>query len=483
MNERPSDSDLDRVANADGSADGTETRITVPCYEGPEGRGPGVLELNEDALVRHIFIGGATGSGKTTLIRVLMRQLMAAHASDPERKVGLLILDGKGDETVEFVRAAAAKVGRSSDVLVLSLDGDASYDFFGDLETIDQANEFADRLLFGCGAMTAHDVFWGEYRRNLLTAALVWLTARHLPRRSFTHWISHASAWLLSERLTEEQRHDLEELRGVAKALPEGTADRIALDHTIHLIEEWDGVLDHRTRGNARATLANALAPLLRAPALRLFRSDAPKAFRVADAVEKGAIMVVSVSSVLHATLANLIHRCVRTDLFRSVITRKPGGRLVMCIADEFQLVTTCGESLHDDATMLPVLRSFRAGVIAGAPGLGALDRVLGPLNRRIVLGAFNTVLLLRSTEAALHEWAEEICGTVEETVTIREQSGDLRAGGIFTDHIERRITQRVRRPVCSRGALARLEPGQAYLVRHSGECTPHPLWIAAEAT
>ena len=70
--------------------------INIPCYEGPDGRGPGTVSVTEEALKRHVFVTGATGSGKTTLLRSVMRQLIAWNAADQDRKVGLVVLDYKG---------------------------------------------------------------------------------------------------------------------------------------------------------------------------------------------------------------------------------------------------------------------------------------------------------------------------------------------------------------------------------------------------
>jgi len=180
-------------------------------------------------------------------LRALTSQLIAADAADPAKKVGLVILDAKNDGTVEHVKAAAAAVGRSEDVCVLSLESDAAYDFFGECRRLNQATEYAERLVFGCNEMGGgNDVFWNEFRHNLLSAALTWLISLHAERRSFADWITHAASWLLAERLTPEHHAELESLRRIAAGLKAGTAERIAIDHALLLIEEWDGVLDPR---------------------------------------------------------------------------------------------------------------------------------------------------------------------------------------------------------------------------------------------
>lgn len=206
---------------------------------GVQNKGPGQLDFDEECICRHLFLCGATGSGKTTMLRAITRQLIASHTDDPDLRPGLVILDSKGDGTVEHVRAAAAAAGRSADVRVLSLDSDTSYDFFGECRSIKHAAEFAERLQFGCGGMTGGaDVFWHEFRHTLLAAAVTWLSSIHGANRSFSDWISHASAWLLAERLSTQHSSEIETLREKAAELSPGTSDRIALDHALRLVEE-----------------------------------------------------------------------------------------------------------------------------------------------------------------------------------------------------------------------------------------------------
>ena len=152
-----------------------------------------------------------------------------------------------------------------------------------------------------------------------------------------------------------------------------------------------------------------------------------------------------------------------------------------MLIADEFQLAATAGSSRYDDATALPLLREYRAGMIVATQTLVGLDKVIGSINRKLLLGNFNTIAFMRSTESELEAFAEQVCGTVERDITTREHFHDPSDGGVFAPDREWKVTRRVRHPICPRGALARLEPGQAYILRQSGEPCVHPIWIAGE--
>ena len=458
---------------------GDEIQIELQCYEGPEGRGPGAVSITEEALKRHVFVAGATGAGKTTLLRGLMRQLIAARPVG-HRKVGLVVFDFKGDNTIEFVRSAAADAGRLNDVRVLSLEAPSGYDFFAGCRSLGDVAEYAQRLTYGSGRVENNDNFWDQARNELLAAALTWLVLNHADDRSFASWISHASSWLLADAIPAELRDDLELLRQRCEEMPVGTPERIATQRALQLIDGWEpGGHDHRTRANIKAVVSLAIGPLLEPSVIKLMRDTPEHRFRIASAVEHGRIMVVSIPAMQHPELASLVARCVKADFYRAVFTRRPGGRLVMLIGDEFHLAVTAGNIRYDDCHALPLMRSQNAGVVAATQTLAGVDRMIGNLNRKVLLGNFGTVFFLRSTEPEVEAWAHQVCGSVEVEITERIQMRDTRSDGGLMESYDRSVTHRVRRPVCIPGSLARLAPGQAYVLQEGAPPSRFPLWFA----
>ncbi|MGP8234203.1 MAG: helicase HerA domain-containing protein [Limisphaerales bacterium] len=103
--------------------------ILLLCYE-PAGQ---ILRLSADDLTRHVLGLGSTGCGKTTgLVNPLLQQAIAWRAGEIESKVGLLVLDPKGDDTQSKVQAYAQEAGRLDDVVILSETGDSYYGYFAD---------------------------------------------------------------------------------------------------------------------------------------------------------------------------------------------------------------------------------------------------------------------------------------------------------------------------------------------------------------
>lgn len=172
--------------------------IQLLCYE-PAGK---VVELTPDDLTRHVLGFGATGSGKTTsLINPIIRQILAWRKHEPHSRPGLLVLDPKGDDSQEKVRAYAREAGREADLVVLSAGGSGWYDLLGGLTRLDQTQTYSRRLLSGTRDMGTENAYWTETRDGLVETALVLLLANGTPVR-FSEAISFMQGWWFSSDLS-----------------------------------------------------------------------------------------------------------------------------------------------------------------------------------------------------------------------------------------------------------------------------------------
>jgi len=456
----------------------------VPCYEGPDRNGhPGTIELSGEALIRHLLILGSTGAGKSTLLRKIMRELICQNAGDPKEKPALLIYDFKGDTTVDFVTDWATRHGRERDVRVLSLSSRSAYDFFGGFDELSKVQEYVDRLLFGCGSTNSQDCFWDEYREGLLAAALTWSKLAG-QSHDFSTWISQAASWLLSDRLPAELRLSRDQLEAIVKAMPIDRVDRPLGDFALNTISDWDRGLDSRTKSNVRATLSNALRPLLAPNVQRIFRANTGDHVSVREALEEGQIVIISVNAFLEPHLASLLGKCLKADFYQAVFRRgddpKASRRLALLIADEYHLAATVGGERYDDAIALPLLREFNAGVSAATQTIAGLDRAIGKPNRAVLLPNFGTAFFFRNTEGETAEWAMRLCGTRIEDEIIWKRRLDTKLPG-YRPPNDRITVRKVHRPVCNPWALARLEPGQAFLHCQFDSAPSGPVWIAAD--
>jgi hypothetical protein len=151
-----------------------------------------------------------------------------------------------------------------------------------------------------------------------------------------------------------------------------------------------------------------------------------------------------------------------------------------MLIADEYHLAATVGGERYDDAVALPLLREFNAGVIAATQTIAGLDRAIGKANRAVLLPNFCTAFFFRNTETETAEWASRLCGTRVEDEIVWKRRLDPKLQG-YRPPGDRITVRKVQRLVCSPSALARLEPGQAFINRQFDPPPTGPIWIAAE--
>ena len=454
-----------------------KSSVSIQCCEGPTQHQGGVIELTEEELVRHIFIAGASGAGKTVLISSMTVGLMKLHGNDLKRRAGLLIFDFKGDDTVTRIQQMAKDCGREKDVRILSLESDYGYDFFGPCKSINNVVEYADRVLFACGT-TNSDRFWDEFRHGLISAALTWhVIVERKP--DFGTWLTHAAEWIFSEMWKSGMRTEIDALRKKADEIPMG-AERVCAMQAIRTITDFE-TLDLRTKSNVRAVVQNAINPLLTTEVLKIMTPKHNKRFDVNDIFERGRILVVSINSFLHPQLAALVGRCIKADFYKAAMRRKKvttATPLAMLIADEFQLCATCGQSRFDDATALPLLRSFRAGVIAASQSLAGIDRVIGIENRKVLIPNFSSIFFMRSNDPELQEFATRILGSKDHR-QVETERFTIVSGSSSSHGIVRSTERNTQAYVCAYGALSRLEVGQAFIHDLSNLVTHQPVWIA----
>ena len=102
----------------------------------------GEFKLSEDALCKHMIFIGSTG----TSLNVLLRDIIGYNAEDETQKVGLLVFDLKGDNTLFKIRKWAKEYGREDDVIDYCADSKFYFDPLGGLDSFRKIPEYVERL-------------------------------------------------------------------------------------------------------------------------------------------------------------------------------------------------------------------------------------------------------------------------------------------------------------------------------------------------
>lgn len=128
---------------------------------------PRWLIIPQRGLFTGIAIVGAVGTGKTSCCMYpFVEQLVAYKASDPEKKIGGLVLEVKGDFCHQ-VKEILTRHGRAEDYIEISLDSEYRYNpLHNDLDAYALAYSIASLLnnLFGRGK----EPFWQQAYTNLV---------------------------------------------------------------------------------------------------------------------------------------------------------------------------------------------------------------------------------------------------------------------------------------------------------------------------
>ena len=432
------------------------------CYE-PAGK---VLDLTVDTVLKHILATGATGAGKTSaLIDPCIEQFMKFAGGDPNRRLGLLILDPKGDGGPK-VAFAARKANRQGDLRVLGQG--FHYDPFHRLTSLDQVEHFTEQLLSGSADMGAANVYWEEARRGLIASALCLLVANDL-RTTFAQAMAFLHSALLSpkkERLFERGVRFVQALLKVGK-LTEPTRRRLGL--ALRDLELWDQ-MDSRLRESHRSCITNAFRPLLNPMAQRLFEGVG-QAFCPDSALE-GRILLVSLDAQVYPQLASLVFRLIKRDFFRAVHQRRAvditRDRLCILVVDEY-----CLAAEIQDIEDLSTCRSRGAGVLAATQGLSAIDERLGRRRRDSLLANFGSVFFFPNRERAADEEAFLRLG-YHSPREGRERASEK--GHIAVVDPSQALAAS---PLCEPGTLSRLATHHAYASLADGSRTTTPVWLA----
>ena len=138
-------------------------------FETTSGRAPepSWLTIPQRGLYTGVMVIGAVGTGKTSACMYpYTDQLLRWRASDPDRKIGGLILEVKGD-FCQQVHGMLARAGRASDYTEIRLGGDICYNpLHNDLDPYAVAYAIATLVnnLFG----KSKEPFWQQAYTDLL---------------------------------------------------------------------------------------------------------------------------------------------------------------------------------------------------------------------------------------------------------------------------------------------------------------------------
>lgn len=453
-----------------------ETVTGIDCFEPAD---LGRLELTGDDLTRNTLFVGSTGSGKTTLMNGLAKDIISFHAADAARKTGLLIIDFKQDETLDNIRAWCRACGRESDIVVIDQQSAHYFDPMADFRGPADVDRLVDLVVSTIPrSFGGNNEYFEAVTRKRLTHFLT-IYGVHAAEPCFIEALRMVLEWLGSSGKPELEC--VEHYPDFYDELPRSLDPAVEAQFTaaLHGLKEWENH-DVRTRSNEASTISNHLGSFLRPGALRCLHGSPEGAVDLRSIVEEGKIVVVRMPGATRPEESGVVGRVIKGGFYDAVMARKVSregdDRLVGLICDEAPLIISDGEGRYSDITQMAVLRSRKAFFLGGTQGFAVLDRRIGGKNREALLANVNNWFVLRNQEPEVAHFAGARFGErVEEASDCYEVAPGVDGGASLRQTI-RRIP--VLKPICGLDALANLRTHQCFVQISSRECVRKPVWL-----
>ncbi len=470
-----------------------QVMVRLPCYEPNSHQ----FELTGEDLTRNVLITGSVGCGKTTgTINRILHDAIQFQAKDPKQKLGLVILDFKADDTVGKVRTLAQAAGREKDLLVIDGRSPLRLPLFAQLQEFTDIEPFVAALGIASEKFTGENSYWEDSRVNYMKVflALLMASSESMSARETIQWLGRL---INRDRISDLNSDYL---------LREATMRRLIAD----LREEEDEGLIHflsavqsdlagwRTSDQRNASLHGSGLRLLISPFLDLHASkflggglgQDPNAdpkhplLDIKSVIEKGKILVVSISAQNFPKQARMVGSMVKSLLYSAIAQRSPqkhdSDRLVLLVMDEYHLVATGCEPRYGDVDMLSTARSRRLGVVAATQGLINLEQSIGSGPAQGVLSNFNTQIFMHSNDPVTGLYAttqfgeKPVCWTPPRQPREEYPEGGLGLMPPFPMPSHPVIIGH--ELVCPPGALGRLENFQAFIRTADGSRSQDPV-------
>jgi hypothetical protein len=445
-----------------------EVVVRIPCYEPASDQ----VLLTGRTLCNHGILVGASGSGKTSILRWYLKSFIHHRADDPGQRPGLFVFDLNADDTVPLVAKWAREAGREDDLRILSGD-EGHLDLFAAVQRLDQLSAATAQLMHGPWASLQGDnAYWTETTRILLDAGLTVCFAVEGALRLETVR-RFLQDWLVSKQLSVDDETLLAGFTQLGRRLSECSDKTVVakLEMARATLEMW-AKLDTRTKGILTSLFVDALAPLAATETARYLNIRRPPKFDPEE-LPLGRIMVFSLPAALHTESASLLGKTIKARLWTALQQRPQDRHQRLCgvLADEYHYLASGGHGRSSDVTALATLRSRSVAVVFASQSLDHLANVMGPANFGALMPNFGSHFFFRSAEPHTGALATAIMGSREVYPKDWEDRGVLVIDGSTPPPSEL---------VCPTGALARLEPCQAYVSVAGSERSPGLLWLGA---
>ena len=293
--------------------------------------------LDEKALFQNILITGSIGTGKTSSGMYNITKQLMSYNSYNDKKIGMLILDVKGNY-YDFVRKEAIRSGRLQDLVCIDISGDTYYNPIDKIELSSDiiAGRLKEILLLFSKNNT--ESFWIDKAGMLLSEVIKFIrlyNEKYVTFYEINKIINDIEYYLKMKKKIKSKliKNEYSE------------EDVFNINSSVDYIEKEFLKLDERTKGIIIAEISRITGIfVLNYDINRTFCPEKSKinfnGFR--DVIENGKIVVLKMNISKYGDISRIIASYLKMDFQREVlmqVTRKnkENIRKTAFISDEYQ--------------------------------------------------------------------------------------------------------------------------------------------------
>lgn len=447
------------------------------------------LEVTD--LFQHLAVFGQTGAGKTRYVLLpLLKEILALHADNPDRRAGAIIFDVKGDMPEHLNRVMRAS-GRKDDPIIIGRGGNAWFDAFAQIEAdprrvAESLMEIVESTNSSKGRSENESYWWENLRRFIQVASIL---ARAIGSGRMGGVSGLAAAMKTLTEMRNFMGYAMEDefapsgqkiLKLIRYNADHGLIDAAHAVMVLNYIENEVSGLGDRTW----ATIANYATSFISClhdsdlAAICGPSSELPVRLIPEEIFDCGRVILVSLSRIHYGAMAGIYRSLIKVAfqdaaLRRAATVRFDGKRChpmnvtrpVLFVADEFGSLVTPGAGDTGDAFFLDKAREVRVACLLGMQGVSALNARFAHLSRLIHLlnNAVTKVFLANDCPETLaffersvpHKPAADVSSAWLPLPGYRHGSCALSAGGS--------------RPKFDASVLRILDTGEAIVLRPKG--------------
>ena len=297
--------------------------------------------LDEKSLFQNILITGSIGTGKTSSGMYNITKQLIAYNSYNDKKIGMLILDVKGNY-YDFVRKEAIKNGRLQDLVCIDISGDTYYNPIDKIELSSDiiAGRLKEILLLFSKNNT--ESFWIDKAGMLLSEVIKFI---RLYNENYVTFYE-------INKIINDIEYYLKMKKKIKSKLIKNEyseEDVFNINSSVDYIEKEFLKLDERTKGIIIAEISRITGIfVLNYDINRTFCPEKNKinfkGFR--DVIDNGKIVVLKMNISKYGDISRIIASYLKMDFQREVlmqVTRKNKEdiRKTAFISDEYQQYIT----------------------------------------------------------------------------------------------------------------------------------------------